>query len=48
MILYLRIVHSIDFYKYIEYAYEDDMQSGSSVIHVRGPKTLYPVCTYLI
>ena len=36
LILYLRIVHSIDFYATIEYPNEDDMPSRISMMHARG------------
>jgi len=44
MILYLRIVHSVDFYNYKEYANEDDMPSRCGVIHSRSALTRFPVC----
>ena len=36
LILYLRIVHSIDFYAAVEYSNEDDMPSRISMMHARG------------
>ena len=36
MILYLRVVHSIDYYNGTEYAQEDAMPNRCGVIHVRG------------
>merc|ERR1712226_613124 len=36
LLLYLRIVHSIDFYACVEYANEDDMPSRISMMHARG------------
>lgn len=37
IILYLRIVHSIDFYNAVEYPYEDEMPHRCGLIHARGP-----------
>jgi hypothetical protein len=39
LILYLRIVHSIDFYNHGEYPNEDKMPNRIGIIHVRGPRT---------
>ncbi|CAF3920441.1 unnamed protein product [Rotaria magnacalcarata] len=36
LILYLRVVHSIDYYNGTEYAQEDSMPNRCGVIHVRG------------
>nr|CAD2164135.1 unnamed protein product [Meloidogyne enterolobii] len=36
LLLYLRIVHSIDFYATIEYSNEDEMPHRLALIHVRG------------
>ncbi len=36
MILYLRVVHSIDYYNGTEYAQEDSMPNRCGVIYVRG------------
>ena len=36
LILYLRVVHSIDYYNGSEYAQEDSMPNRCGVIHVRG------------
>lgn len=36
LILYLRMVHSIDFYGHIEYANEDAMPNRCGMLHVRG------------
>ncbi|CAF3617744.1 unnamed protein product [Rotaria sordida] len=36
LILYLRIVHSVDYYNGTEYAQEDSMPNRCGVIHVRG------------
>ena len=37
MILYLRIVHSFDFYSAVEYPNEDEMPHRCGIIHARGP-----------
>ncbi|KAM3869449.1 serrate RNA effector molecule homolog [Diretmus argenteus] len=37
LVLYLRIVHSIDYYNTCEYPSEDDMPNRCGMIHVRGP-----------
>lgn len=37
LLLYLRIVHSIDYYNTCEYPSEDDMPNRCGMIHVRGP-----------
>jgi len=37
MILYLRVVHSVDFYNHSEYPYEDQMPNRLGLLHVRGP-----------
>ncbi|KAL5285783.1 SRRT family protein [Megaselia abdita] len=37
LILYLRIVHSMDFYNHCEYPYEDEMPNRCGIIHARGP-----------
>ncbi|XP_077596076.1 serrate RNA effector molecule homolog isoform X3 [Stigmatopora nigra] len=37
LILYLRIVHSIDYYNACEYPSEDEMPNRCGMIHVRGP-----------
>lgn len=37
IILYLRIVHSVDFYNHCEYPYEDEMPNRCGIIHARGP-----------
>lgn len=37
LILYLRIVHSLDFYNHCEYPYEDEMPNRCGIIHARGP-----------
>lgn len=36
LILYLRIVHSIDFYNAVEYQYEDQMPNRCGILHVRS------------
>lgn len=37
IVLYLRIVHSVDFYNHCEYPYEDEMPNRCGIIHARGP-----------
>ncbi|XP_076024353.1 serrate RNA effector molecule homolog isoform X7 [Genypterus blacodes] len=37
LIMYLRIVHSIDYYNTCEYPSEDEMPNRCGMIHVRGP-----------
>lgn len=37
LVLYLRIVHSIDYYNTCEYPSEDEMPNRCGMIHVRGP-----------
>merc|ERR1719481_1709991 len=36
MVLYLRIVHSVDFYNHSEYPNEDEMPNRCGILHVRG------------
>ncbi|XP_048853737.1 serrate RNA effector molecule homolog isoform X2 [Brienomyrus brachyistius] len=37
LLLYLRIVHSIDYYNSCEYPNEDEMPNRCGIVHVRGP-----------
>merc|ERR1719282_1990672 len=37
LLIYLRLVHSIDFYNYHQYSNEDQMPNKFGLIHVRGP-----------
>ncbi|XP_059607490.1 serrate RNA effector molecule homolog isoform X2 [Phlebotomus argentipes] len=37
LILYLRIIHSVDFYNHCEYPYEDEMPNRCGIIHARSP-----------
>ncbi|XP_017149206.1 serrate RNA effector molecule homolog isoform X2 [Drosophila miranda] len=37
LVLYLRIVHSVDYYNHCEYPYEDEMPNRCGIIHTRGP-----------
>ncbi|KAM4676996.1 serrate RNA effector molecule homolog [Discoglossus pictus] len=37
LLLYLRIVHSVDYYNNCEYANEDEMPTRCGIMHVRGP-----------
>merc|ERR1711936_252996 len=36
MVLYLRIVHSVDFYNHSEYPNEDEMPNRCGIMHARG------------
>ncbi|CAG0899642.1 unnamed protein product [Darwinula stevensoni] len=36
LILYLRIVHSVDYYNHSEYPHEDEMPNRCGIMHVRG------------
>ena len=36
MVLYLRIVHSVDFYNHSEYPNEDEMPNRCGILHARG------------
>ncbi|CAF4304948.1 unnamed protein product, partial [Didymodactylos carnosus] len=38
LILYLRVVHSVDYYNAIEYQQEDSMPNRCGIIHARGPQ----------
>lgn len=38
LVLYLRIVHSVDYYNHCEYPYEDEMPNRCGIMHARsGP-----------
>lgn len=37
LILYLRVVHSVDYYNGGDYPHEDEMPNRCGIIHVRGP-----------
>lgn len=37
IILYLRIVHSIDYYNHCDYPNEDEMPNRCGILHARGP-----------
>uniref|UniRef100_A0A3Q3GWH4 Serrate RNA effector molecule homolog n=1 Tax=Labrus bergylta TaxID=56723 RepID=A0A3Q3GWH4_9LABR len=37
LLLYLRLVHSVDYYNFCEYPAEDEMPHRCGLIHVRGP-----------
>lgn len=40
LVLYLRIVHSVDYYNHCEYPYEDEMPNRCGIMHARsGPPT---------
>jgi len=36
LVLYLRCVHSLDYYNHAEYPYEDDMPNRLGILHARG------------
>uniref|UniRef100_H3BWP9 SERRATE/Ars2 C-terminal domain-containing protein n=1 Tax=Tetraodon nigroviridis TaxID=99883 RepID=H3BWP9_TETNG len=40
LLLYLRLVHSVDYYNFCEYPAEDEMPHRCGLIHVRGPLPL--------
>lgn len=44
LILYLRIVHSMDYYNHCEYPYEDEMPNRCGIMHARGPAPTIKVC----
>ena len=37
LLLYLRVVHSLDYYNGGDYPYEDEMPNRCGIVHVRGP-----------
>ncbi|KRT84371.1 hypothetical protein AMK59_1742, partial [Oryctes borbonicus] len=37
IILYLRVVHSVDYYNHCEYPNEDEMPNRCGILHARGP-----------
>ena len=43
LLIYLRIVHSLDFYNTSDYPLEDEMPNRCGIIHVRGPPPPHPV-----
>lgn len=40
LLLYLRLVHSVDYYNFCEYPAEDEMPHRCGLVHVRGPPPL--------
>ncbi|XP_044731572.1 serrate RNA effector molecule homolog [Chrysoperla carnea] len=40
IILYLRVVHSVDYYNHCEYPNEDEMPNRCGILHARGPPPL--------
>lgn len=40
IILYLRVVHSLDYYNHCEYPNEDEMPNRCGILHARGPPPL--------
>ena len=36
LVLYLRIVHSVDYYNHCEYPYEDEMPNRCGIMHARA------------
>lgn len=47
MLLYLRIVHSVDFYNHSEYVNEDEMPNRCGIMHARCAPPSNPVCIYV-
>lgn len=43
MLLYLRIVHSVDFYNHSEYVNEDEMPNRCGIMHARCALPSNPV-----
>ena len=43
--MYLRLVHSVDYYNLCEYPAEDEMPHRCGLIHVRGPAPLGNITT---
>lgn len=48
MLLYLRIVHSVDFYNHSEYVNEDEMPNRCGIMHARCAPPSNPVCILFI
>lgn len=48
MLLYLRIVHSVDFYNHSEYVNEDEMPNRCGIMHARCALPSTPVCIYFL
>lgn len=48
LVLYLRIVHSVDYYNHCEYPYEDEMPNRCGIMHARAgpPANKVQVFTY--
>ncbi|KAJ6654979.1 hypothetical protein lerEdw1_006450 [Lerista edwardsae] len=46
LLLYLRIVHSVDYYNASEYINEDEMPNRCGIIHVRGPLPPQPLAEW--
>lgn len=44
LILYLRIVHSVDYYNHCEYPYEDEMPNRCGIMHARSGPPVNRVC----
>lgn len=47
IILYLRIVHSVDYYNHCEYPNEDEMPNRCGILHARGPPPTAKVSLYI-
>lgn len=43
LLLYLRLVHSVDYYNFCEYPAEDEMPHRCGLIHVRGPRPVVKI-----
>ena len=46
LILYLRLVHSVDYYNNAEYRNEDEMPNRCGIIHVRGEPPSNPIMPF--
>lgn len=47
IILYLRIVHSVDYYNHCEYPNEDEMPNRCGILHARGAPPTTKVIIFL-
>ncbi|KAK7910119.1 hypothetical protein WMY93_014803 [Mugilogobius chulae] len=45
LLLYLRLVHSVDYYNFCEYPAEDEMPHRCGLMHVRGPLPVAKITT---
>lgn len=46
LLLYLRIVHSVDYYNHCEYPNEDEMPNRCGIMHARGIPPSTKVCFF--